>query len=999
MRLFLVLLYSLGHFLAIAQNTQTYTHDNYLFRTAQELYGKEKYTAARQYFEKYLSLNKQDLLSVESEYYLADCGLQLFHDDAELKLNEFVKKYPAHPKSQQALLSLGNVLKGKKDYKSALLYYEKLNSDLLSKEQKEEVHFNMGYCYLNDKQLDKALPHFNSLKTGENKYTYAASYYAGNIEFKQGDNDAALTDYKKAEQNESYRALVPYMIAHILYKQKKYEDLIAYNDTLAKQKTDFKNQDDIQLLLSDVYFRKQEHLKCVNASEKYAATKELPEDAQYRYAKSYYYLGKNEKAIANFKKLVAQKDSIGQHAAYFLALSYLRDDNKTFALPFLAQAAELPFSKEVKEESIFLQGKISYELGKFSEVIASLKEYRKRYPKGRFVQEANEIMSDALLNTSHYSEALDYIESLSKRSPRIDAVYQKAAYHRAEELYNQNHADSSVSYFEISQQYPYDKVLVAGANYWIGEILSMKGDYKGAVEYYLATQENKQSGAQDFYKKADYGLGYAFYNQKMYDKASTRFREFSDRRDQQHSKYYPDALLRLADCYYVQKRYTDALITYDKALEAQNKEKDYILLQKGLVSGTLGNYDQADNFLFDLTHQYPKSPYYETALFNKAMFALERGDYLTAVQSYTMFIRERPGSPYLPYALERRAICNVNLKNPELAYTDYQLVLKDYPTSPVANAALQGIQEIMSKEGKNEEFIAILKEYKTANPQKTDLEHIEFESGKRLYFDQKYNEAIQVLSNFQISYPNSSFGYESTYYLADAYYRLGKLNEALPYYQKVVEANKGTYTNRSLFKIADIYYATGNYSEAKKYNKQLQKVASSKKEVANAYQGLMLAHFQTAQYDSCFAYGELIVNSGYATTTGQNKAFLYQAKSLLAQKDTLKALDYFVVTMNEAKDENGAEAQYTIATIFYQQKKYKSSLNELFNLNEYYSDYVKWVDQSFLLVADNYLALGETFQAKATLESIVKNASDAKMVESAKQRLDKMAQENAGVNQ
>ena len=74
-----------------------------------ELYGKEKYTAARHYFEKYLALGKNDLPSVESEYYLADCGLQLFHLDAEPKLNEFIRKYPEHPKTQQALLSLGNL--------------------------------------------------------------------------------------------------------------------------------------------------------------------------------------------------------------------------------------------------------------------------------------------------------------------------------------------------------------------------------------------------------------------------------------------------------------------------------------------------------------------------------------------------------------------------------------------------------------------------------------------------------------------------------------------------------------------------------------------------------------------------------------------------------------------------------------------------------------------------------------------------------------------------
>ncbi len=1000
MRLFFAFVFTLGHLLAFAQNTQTYTNDNATFRTGLDLYSKEKHTAARHYFERYLGLHKNDLLSLESEYYLADCGLQLFHSDAESKLNEFIETNLSHPKSQQALLSLGNVYRSKKEFKKAIHYYQRVSPPFLSKEQGQEAQFNTGYCYLNDKQLDKALPCFNALKTFENKYTYASSYYAGNIEFKQGDYNAALIDYRKAELNESYKLLVPYMIANVLYKQKKYDEVIVYTDTLTKRKTEYKNQDEINLMISDVYFRKKEFLKCLNATEKYKSSgKELPDDAQFRYAKSLYYTGKNEKAAENFKKLITRTDSLGHHSAYFLAMTYLRDDNKTFALPFLAQASTMTYSKDVQEESLFLYGQVSYEMGKLSEVISSLKDYRKKYPKGRFSQEASEILGDALLNTSNYAEALEYIESLPKRTPRIDAVYQKVAYVRGEELYNQNLLDSAIVYFEKSQEFPLDKNLISGSNFWIGECYSLKRDYKTATDYYFEAQENKQAANLDFYKKADFALGYVFYNQKMYDKAAVRFRQFTDKKDQQYSSYFPDALLRLADCNYALKKYSEALQTYERAVQANNKENDYILLQKGLINGSLGNYEQADNLLFALTHNYPQSPYYETALFNKAMFALERGDYVTAVQSYTMFIRERPRSTYVPYALERRAICNVNLKNTELAYNDYQIVLKDYPTSPVANAALQGIQEIMSKEGKNEEFVAILQDFKTANPQKTDIESIEFDAAKRLYFDQKYNETIKSLMNFQNAYPTSSFGYEATYYLADAHYRISKLSEALPYYQKVVEANKGTYTNRSIFKLAEISYATANYPEAMKYYKQLQSIAASKKEVANAYQGLMLSHFQMTQYDSSFAYAQTIVSSGYATTSGQNKALLYQAKSVLAKGDTAKTIDYLIVTMNEAKDENGAEAQFIVASIFNSQKKYKSSLNELFNLNEYYSEYTKWVNRSFLLVADNYKALGESFQAKATLESIIKNATDAKIVEMAKAKLDALVSENKGTNQ
>jgi TolA-binding protein len=288
--------------------------------------------------------------------------------------------------------------------------------------------------------------------------------------------------------------------------------------------------------------------------------------------------------------------------------------------------------------------------------------------------------------------------------------------------------------------------------------------------------------------------------------------------------------------------------------------------------------------------------------------------------------------------------------------------------------------------------LAVLEEFKNSNPQKSDLESIEYESGKRLYFDQKYPEAIKTLNKFLTSYPNSTFSYDANYYLADASYRTGKFVEALPPYQKVLDMNKGTYTNRSLFKVAEIHYALGHYQEAMKYYLLLQASAASKKETANALQGMMLSYYQIASYDSSLAYAKSIVQSGYATTTGQNKAYLYLGKSSLAMEDTASALDYFVATLNEAQDEHGAEAQYTIAQIFYSQKKFKSSLNELFNLNEQYSEYTAWVGKSFLLISENYLVLKETFQAKATLESIAKNFPDPAIVELAKQKLEAMKQ-------
>jgi predicted negative regulator of RcsB-dependent stress response len=73
--------------------------------------------------------------------------------------------------------------------------------------------------------------------------------------------------------------------------------------------------------------------------------------------------------------------------------------------------------------------------------------------------------------------------------------------------------------------------------------------------------------------------------------------------------------------------------------------------------------------------------------------------------------------------------------------------------------------------------------------------------------------------------------------------------------------------------------------------------------------------------------------------------------------------------------------------LLYKQKQYKASLEALFALNERFPNQIKWRLRGYLLIADNYAALGDTFQAKATLESIIQNTQDAEILAKAKQKL------------
>src|SRR6185295_20399859 len=104
------------------------------------------------------------------------------------------------------------------------------------------------------------------------------------------------------------------------------------------------------------------------------------------------------------------------------------------------------------------------------------------------------------------------------------------------------------------------------------------------------------------------------------------------------------------------------------------------------------------------------------------------------------------------------------------------------------------------------------------------------------------------------------------------------------------------------------------------------------------------------------------------------------------------AKDEFLNTLNAAHDEFGAEAKYLLAQIFYQQKDYKACYETLISLNDDFKAYQEWVGKSYLLLADNFTAMNDVFQAKATLQSLIDHFPQQNVKDEAKRKLTALEQ-------
>ena len=957
---------------ALAQDGLLQQKQVRLYQTGVALMAQRQYAAARENFNEYLATapapgSEQQ----EAIYYRGICALYLYHADAEKQLQDFIEQYPSSPKASIANAELAGFFYTEKNYKKASNYYGKADFQALTDAQQREARFRWGYSLFSQKMLKDALDQFNFVKAQGGSYGPAASYYAGFAEYNQGDYANALTDLKRAEAAPSYAPIVPYLIANTYYKQQDYSSLLTYVNAVSTR-PDLANAADIALLAAEANYKRADYKNALAGYNTYLKGKEETAEKGILLRAGYaaFLLGRDDEAFTYLKNSFVDTDSIGFYSSYYLGQLYLKNNQKPMALTAFDIARKFKGDPVLVEEASFQFAKLSYETGKPDQAIAEFEKILKRFPNSLHTNEIKELLSQAYVNANNYNKAIDYIESLPSRSPAVDRAYQKATLLKGTAYFNEENYAGAVTFFEKSLQHPADKDLVAEASFWNGEAYSIGKKYEQAAVQYLRTiDESDDLGLK---MKARYGLGYAYFNQQQYDRALFSFKEMATK-SAANQPNLADGMLRLADCYYVQKSYTDALAFYRKAMTIKTVDPDYAHFQSGIILGILQRYDEAKTELARVVRDFSASTYADEARFQLGQQEFEQGHYEEAVKNYTGLIEGAPTSRFVPYALVRRAAANYNLKAYDATARDYITVIEKYGNHPAAKDVLLPLQEALNLAGRSGDFNQYLTAYKSSNPDAKGVEAVEFEAAKNLFFNQDYPNTIKNLTSYVASYPQSPRLSEAKYYEAESYYRLKDTDKALPLYYEVSQDATFPMAGKVTGRIAELEFKLNHYEKSIPYHMALARLATNKREQYNAWNGLMESYYYLAQYDSVEKYARLIVDNGSILAGAQNKASLFLGKAAMAKGDFETAKDEFISTVNAAQDEYGAEAKYRLAEIFYNTKDYKQCYSTLVGLNADFSSYTSWVGKSFLLMSDYFLATGDTYQTKATLQSLIDN--------------------------
>ncbi len=980
-------------------------------------FNEEQYGAAKIHFIEFIKHSDNFNANVmDAEYYNALCSLILKLPNSDKIFNNFVKKYKDHNNIYKVYFHLGNMKFASGDFASSIEYYSKINPNKIDLYAKHKLFFCLGYSYLNEKNLEKALECFNKIKINDNNYMHLANYYSGYILIKQEKYDLALTDLYKTSKNEEYKPVVPYLMAYIYYKKKDYDKLIEYVKNVYKHNVTLKNQDIVELLLAESYRNRADYVKAAKHYDNYIFFKEnkTDRDALLRNAYCLILVKDIGGATKILETLAILDDEIAFIASYLLGKLYLRKSHKEDAILAFEKAIHSIIKSDINEDATFIYSKLNFDLGRYLISIDSFKQLKKKYTDTKFHKEISSFLGSLYLHTSNFDLAIQQVEKEHNRSEKMLHVFQKGTFLKGNEYFNNGEYSKAISMYKKSLTAPKNRKIEILTYNWLGDTFFTIKNYDKAIKSYDKvlknnmlnlkqnnTTINKKTKVMAYYGKAfayfklrEYSIALKYFNLAYHNIKQIRkikiinhsiesggMHQFSD-----VIKVKSDIELRIADCNYFLNDYGKSIEFYDKYLTKDSKNL-HANLQKGIIYGLLGENNLAEKCFKSVIRigKHDDLAYYDEAKFRYANIAFKKGNYKLSIKRFKEFVIERYHSKYTPLCLLKETICHINLKQNSQAIKICSIIINNFPKTQEAYHALLELQKIAD----NNIYQKYFDEYKKSNPNKESLESLEFESIKTSFYNDKFKDTLKISLKYIADYPTSYNIKEIYYLLAQSYSNLRNPSKATDFYHKAIEDENVPFFNKAILRLARLEYLSEDYNNSIKHFKMLEKFAKHKKEKLFAAQGIMQCAYQLKVYVECLNYINNILSKNIVPSIVY-EARLFKAKCHMRQAKKDRAIKELHSIIQDSNGVYAAEACYIIAKELHNCGKHEKSLEQLFELTRNYIGYNTWINKAFILIADNYISLDKNFQAKATLESILNKSNDEQTISEAQNRIESL---------
>ena len=964
-------------------------------RRGRELYDFGRWVDARHAFlEAQRLLLPTDLSSNEEvAYYLAACAVELGSKDAEQALHNFMRDYPGSTHNNEVRLALGSYYCAQGNMERARTAFEACDYKALSPTQRERYNLRMGHAAFSERNYSEAYAYFNRLDS-EGPYADHATYYRAYIDYAEERLPQAKEGFTSLVKSEAYGELAPYYLLQIEFREGNYPYVVEHGEQLVARAVG-ERKGELERVLAEAWFHLENYERSLEHLDRYRAAVETTDrDTDYLYGFSLYRLARYDEAEPWLRKACGPDDALTQNASYHLADCYLRLGRKREAMQAFALATDQAHDAAIAEDALFNYAKLQYELGGglFNGAIQQLNRYVQSYPNSKRLPEARQLLIAAYYNSRDYDAAYRAIKSMPAADSELRTALQKIVYFRGLEAYKSGDHAAARSYLNEAATLQVSPRYTSLAGFWLGELDYAAGDYEQAANRYEAYIRRAPRGERE-YRFAWYNLGYCHLNEGRTGEAERALNNFLasyTTRD----RYRNDALNRLGDAAYAERRFDAAVAHYEQVVAAGSAGSDYAAFKRAQTLGVLGQTSRQQQALRQII-KTGKGAYLEDASYELGASHMRAAQYREAATQYEQFMSSYPNSTHGVQVWKELGLAYLNLGENEQALKAYERVVEAAPQSQTGREALQAIREIYLTEGNAEGYFA----YAEGQGVEQDLsllarDSLSFVAAQKLYLADRRDDAERSLRSYLKSYPKGSYRTDALSYLSECYLQAEKRQEAIPVLTELAELGATDYRLKALRTLSTLTWEEQRYPEAAVASRKLFDVSTDPAEREAAMTRYVRATLQTKDSEQISKMAtDVISQKRAAGPTAWREAQFAWAEQLRTEGRTEAAHRLYKELAEEVTTREGSAAAYYLI-----EHDFKGGAGDLdatekaiFALSER-SPRAYWLAKAYLLLGDLYVSKGDPFQARATYQSVADGYSPADdgIVEEAKARIAKL---------
>jgi tetratricopeptide (TPR) repeat protein len=897
-------------------------------------------------------------------------ALRLNYSGTEKMLSQFKEDYPNSISTKTIDLDVANYYFKNEKYRYALKWFNRISDNKVPKNDLATYNFNKGYTLFSSKNYKKARLYLEKVKN-DSKYESDAHYYLGHIAYQLEDFDSAIKSFGNIS-NPSQKENLNYFQADINFRLGRFEQAVELANK-AMIDANIAERSELSKIIGESYFNIKSYTKAVPFLEAYEGKKGTLDNNDY-YQLGYAYFKKRnfDKAIAQFNKIVGKKNALSQNAYYSLAECYIQTNQKLAALNAFKSASGMDFNSIIKEDAFLNYAKLSYDIGNpYQDPPKVLLAFLEAYPKNAKVELVGELLINSYTKNGNYTAALEILEN--KKGYKNNENLQRVLILAGIQQFNNERFLKASNFFKRGLRVNENKTLEAFCLYWYGRSEYERNKFDEALDLFKEFGKHAQKKNVVSVYRLNYDIGYVYFKLGEYQYALQSFEAFNQNNSSLDLSYHRDTYLRMGDCRFALKNYWAAMENYNTSILINPKKGAYATFQKAISYGFVERNSKKIVALSKFITTYPKNELLDDVLFELASAFSREGENEKAIEAYDKLIFLFETSPFLAKSALNKALILYNQEKYDLAKAILEKVAIRYNRYAVGEQAVRTLKEIAIDQGSISTFVQWTKDQKLDTFTDIELEKTTFNAAERQFLEGNINSALKLFEEYFEVYPQGSFSKVVLYYLAEIYFEMERFDDALIAYENLIQGSVSIYTEKALTRIILLLKNNNQQIKAIPYMEKLIEISSFNENKRFAILNLMQAYYFNEQYQKTIEITEQVLKLPDITENIKWDALKLNARSSLSLLDSLKAQKSYRLLENSSEKFVAAEAMYYRAYDLYRKEAYSESNRLIAKIAENSGQAKQWNVKSLMLLAKNYYALEDPFQAIFALESLIEN--------------------------